>query len=733
MRAAVYIRVSSKKQAEQGLSLDDQERRCREFIAAKGWSLADAHFYREEGLKGTDRSRPALAQLVRAIECAEVDVLVSPWIDRIGRSAQHSEQLFETFDRAGIDLWDPNGQRFSGDSATAKFTRRMLAGAAEFERDMLSERVAAVTEAKAERGSYHGGIPPYGYAKGEHGGLVEHPSEARWVRHLFKRYVDDGWTLYAIADELAAQGAPVKRGGKWNSHRIAERLDNPIYVGRVKFGATGRHPALIDDRTWRLAQERRAATKALDGNGRGVQPSIHLLSHGKLLCACGAKLRPRRDSGSGRRTYRCETQLRKGSTCPVPALPQELLDGAVLHYLAHDVVSPGLTARELASRQKSALFEERHRKADAERRSREAADNLEGAEIKWIEGKMPDDRWEHWRARFEQDRLAAEQEATAATATIQAIENPDPDTVSAVERLRADLHSAAADPDALARYRQLVLKLFTGFELIQAPADAPEHIEDFPSTPTFAYRQPALRRGTEREHRYYLLPILRPDLAAIYGAGDPMTPMPDGLLAPDLTPAVASGSDRTDGQADATGRRLGLRPHGARRAGRRRRAPHHERLPLERRAGCPLRRAPRPEVGRAAGQVAAPPRHRARPRPARRVRLARGQREAVRLRPEILVGALALRLHPQRRHAQRRLRPARRPERDAELRPAALRTGHQPRRPALERRRRPPRRAALRRVELQPVRAQPRRRAGHRAVHAGNRRGVRGSQPVRRR
>src|SRR5947209_770309 len=103
MRAAYYVRVSSAKQAKEGLSLDEQEKRCRDFIERQGWRLAEHHAFREEGIPGGKRQRPALSRLLAAVDSREIDALVSPAIDRLGRSMIHTEELFDTFDKAGID------------------------------------------------------------------------------------------------------------------------------------------------------------------------------------------------------------------------------------------------------------------------------------------------------------------------------------------------------------------------------------------------------------------------------------------------------------------------------------------------------------------------------------------------------------------------------------------------------------------------------------------------------
>jgi len=527
--AAIYVRVSSARQVAEGLSLDEQERRCRDFAESRSWTLHAHNVYREEGISGAKRSRPALDALMEAVDAGEVDVLISPAIDRIGRSLGHTEELFSRFDAAKIDLWKPSGERYSGEDGSAKFARRVLGAAAELERDMISERVAAVTEAKARRGSYHGGIAPYGYVTGDSGGLEVHEPEAKWVRQMFRRYAHEGTSLYRIAQELTEADAPVKRGGKWNSRRVGERIDQPAYAGRVKFGHEGTHEALVDERTFRLAQERRTVTRTLHGNGRGRQPSIHLLSHGLLKCACGESMAPRRDSGSGRLTYRCVTRLQRAAKsampCLIPALPQKAVDAAVLRYLAHDVISPGLTEREMEAEQEAALTEARKARSEANRAAKQASDRLESAQMKFLDDTLTGDEYKVLAAKLEGQRQQAQQESAQASATIDALRDPDPGAMAAVQRLREDTGAVATDSASLAPYRALLVKLFESFEVVQAPADAPATVPEFPSTPTFVYRQPSPRQGREAEHRYFLIPGLQPHLAAIYDS-DPVTAAP---------------------------------------------------------------------------------------------------------------------------------------------------------------------------------------------------------------
>ena len=169
------------------------------------------------------------------------------------------------------------------------------------------------------------------------------------------------------------------------------------------------------------------------------------------------------------------------------------------------------------------------------------------------------------------------------------------------------------------------------------------------------------------------------------------------------------------GQADAPRRRARLRPHGGRGARGRRladrsRAPF---APTPSRRGCSPRH-PDPKWVAPPGDLAAPPRHRARPRPARGLRLAGRERAALRLPQALRVGALALRLHAERRQLVGRLRrSAAATARDAAVPVVRARRASRP--PIIRAAQRwsvsahAAGRAALRRVELQPVRASARR------------------------
>jgi hypothetical protein len=386
---------------------------------------------------------------------------------------------------------------------------------------MIKERTREGAQGKKERGAFSGGPAPFGYELGESGGLVECEAEAKWIRHMFQRYAHDSASFYGIAKELAAKKVPTRRGGLWTGNAVAERIKQPMYAGYLKDGTKATHPPLIDVETFQRSQERIAATRTLNGNGRGNRSSVHLLSQGLLHCECGKTMEANTDP-NGRRYYRCRReQAEVPGSCSMPNLPQELVDEAILRYLSEHVISTGLTAGELEAEQMRAVKDATKAKADAERAIRRADEREASAELKWMDGMIDDRRWAELQVRFDAEREQARTAAKTAEATLGALAEPDGEAIAAVERLRADLQAAATDELSLPGYHALIVKLFEHIEVLEADADAPEQSEDFPTTPTFIYRAKQSTNGRERTHRYYLLPVLQPSLAMLYG-GDPV-------------------------------------------------------------------------------------------------------------------------------------------------------------------------------------------------------------------
>src|SRR5262245_54669085 len=174
IRAAGYTRVSTGRQAEKGLSLDEQRRRIEEFAAKEGWALTV--IYEERGVSGRKTDRPALSRMLA--ERSHFERLIVPKLDRLGRSTADVYDTIRQLNEAKIRLVSLDPQI---DTATkeGKLMLALLLGVAEMESDLNSERVRDTAEARVARGRDYGSRrPPYGYRRGDDGILTPMPGQS---------------------------------------------------------------------------------------------------------------------------------------------------------------------------------------------------------------------------------------------------------------------------------------------------------------------------------------------------------------------------------------------------------------------------------------------------------------------------------------------------------------------------------------------------------------------------
>lgn len=150
IRAASPVRVSTKGQADKGLSLDEQDRRVAKYISDQEWTPAGEH--REPGVSGKRKDRPELDRLLADAEARLFDRVVVAKLDRLGRNFAHLVAVKERLTAAGVQVvcLEPMVD-FS--TPVGKLLWGLLTAVAEFESDAIGARVAAVTESRARRGS----------------------------------------------------------------------------------------------------------------------------------------------------------------------------------------------------------------------------------------------------------------------------------------------------------------------------------------------------------------------------------------------------------------------------------------------------------------------------------------------------------------------------------------------------------------------------------------------------
>src|SRR6476469_5137057 len=211
-RGAVYTRKSSEEGLELEFnSLDAQREACEAYIASQkpeGLVLVPDRFD-DGGVSGATLERPALKKLLADIESKRVDVVVVYKIDRLSRALMDFAKLVDVFDRNSVTFVSVT-QSFNTTTSMGRLTLNILLSFAQFEREVIGERIRDKFAASRKKGMWMGGNPPLGYDVKDRK-LVINTGEAAVVRSIFERFVRVG-SATTLARSLAAEGVGTKRG-----------------------------------------------------------------------------------------------------------------------------------------------------------------------------------------------------------------------------------------------------------------------------------------------------------------------------------------------------------------------------------------------------------------------------------------------------------------------------------------------------------------------------------------
>lgn len=273
IRAVIYLRVSTKGQAEKGkASLPEQEEQARELITRNGWTIVDV--YKDEGKSGTKaEGRNAYLKLKEDAKLKKFDVIVVWDFDRFGRNTGEMIMARDELRRDGVQITSVNCPIEIDDP-------KNLSLEMSFDKDILTtiqaivakeenrKRVLRMSLGKSDN-ARKGLIPcraPYGYKKivkyigGEKTGKIQKvlidKKEASTVQQIFDLYDKNDWGIRKIAEHLNLEGIPAPRGGKWEYTSIRYILNNYTYTGLVRWG-------------WYLCRSKRKRLQLANG-GKGI-------------------------------------------------------------------------------------------------------------------------------------------------------------------------------------------------------------------------------------------------------------------------------------------------------------------------------------------------------------------------------------------------------------------------------------------------------------------------------
>jgi site-specific DNA recombinase len=393
---AIYARVSSERQKEQE-TIASQTAALLEHAASQNWSVPNEWRFLDEGYSGASLVRPGLDSLRDRIAEGQIDTVLVLSPDRLSRKYAYQILLVEEFHRHGAEIV------FIKSPPATTPEERLLAQVqgmiAEYERAQIIERTRRGKRHRARQGSVNvlSGAPyGYRYVKKSDGGnayyeVVE--AEAAVVRMVYERYTVQQLSIGAVTRSLNEQAVVTRTGdSRWERSTVWAMLRNPAYVGKACFGKTERKarqritrplrqrggysnrcganqerprqewieisvPALIDEATFALAQERLEANKKFSQR-RTIEPS---LLQSMLVCErCGYGLyrSSTRTSKQKLYYYRClgsdAWRQWKHGVCKCPPVRQDYLDGVVWDEVIRLLEDPTLMQAEITRRLEAA-------------------------------------------------------------------------------------------------------------------------------------------------------------------------------------------------------------------------------------------------------------------------------------------------------------------------------------------------------------------------------------------
>jgi DNA invertase Pin-like site-specific DNA recombinase len=287
VRCAIYTRKSSEEGLEQEFnSLQAQREACEAFIDSQrheGWVCLRAA-YDDGGFSGATMDRPALQQLLADLTAGRVDTVVVYKIDRLTRSLADFAKIVEILDARGASFVSVT-QQFNTTTSMGRLTLNVLLSFAQFEREVIGERIRDKIAASKKKGMWMGGVPPLGY-QAQDRKLVIVDSEAEIVRLIFRRYAELG-SVRLLKDEMEARniqsklrtsGAGRISGGKpFARGAIYLMLQNRIYRGEIvhkEQSHPGEHPPIIDQPLWDAVQTQLAGNSTPREGAKTREPSL---------------------------------------------------------------------------------------------------------------------------------------------------------------------------------------------------------------------------------------------------------------------------------------------------------------------------------------------------------------------------------------------------------------------------------------------------------------------------
>lgn len=323
-KTAIYARVSTDAQREEGYSIDAQKEMAEAFVKSKG--IKNFEFYVDGGFSGSNLERPALQKLINDVKSGKIGTVVVYKLDRLSRSQKDTLYLIE-------DIFNPNNVDFismneSMDTSTplGRLMLGILSAFAQLERENIKERTRMGMKERVKSGLWMGGGRiPFGYDYDKENGILVPNDDAKNVKKAYQLYLE-GYSTAKIARILGLKYEKL-------AYQILKRKSNAGYITYNGEEYKGMHEPIISEEVYNKTMEmmeRRSDIRRQNSN--------YLLT-GLIICGkCGAKMRYQK-WGKDKCKIVCYSKdkskphLVKDENCDNPPMEAAELENAVIEDL----------------------------------------------------------------------------------------------------------------------------------------------------------------------------------------------------------------------------------------------------------------------------------------------------------------------------------------------------------------------------------------------------------------
>ena len=367
LRCAIYTRKSTEEGLERAFnSLDAQREACASYVLSQkheGWTLLP-DVYDDGGFTGGNMDRPGLKQLLADVKAGRVDVVVVYKVDRLTRNLADFAKIVDVLDAAGASFVSVT-QAFNTTSSMGRLTLNVLLSFAQFEREVISERVRDKVAASKAKGIWMGGPVALGY-RVEERKLVVVPGEADTVRHIMRRYLESQ-NIFDLLEQLQRDGivsktvrgrdgsirggVPFRRGALY--HLLANRTYLGLTVHKTKV-YEGQHDAIVDAELFEAVQAK-LADRTNPRTSAKARRCVSLLA-GMIYDEHARPMSPYHTRNHGRRYSYYASNPGDGSREQALRLPAGELDAGVRSALGSLLSDSDAVRRHHSGLEPSQLF-----------------------------------------------------------------------------------------------------------------------------------------------------------------------------------------------------------------------------------------------------------------------------------------------------------------------------------------------------------------------------------------